>query len=72
MDTLHDRPISRSDRLPAQVLATVALVCAAIAFFWDAGVASFLLATIGVVLALGAGAATPDGWLVADDEGRAL
>ena len=72
MDTLHDRPISRSDRLPAQVLATVALVCAAIAFFWDAGVASFLLAIIGVVLALGAGAAAPDGWLVADDEGRAL
>lgn len=72
MDTLHDRPINRNDRLPAQALATAALVCAAIAFFWDAGVASFLLAIIGIVLALGAGAATPDGWLVADDEGRAL
>lgn len=72
MDTLADRPISRSDRLPAQMLAVTALVCAAIAFFRDAGAASFLLAIIGVVLALGAGAAAPDGWLIADDEGRAL
>lgn len=69
MDTLDDRPISRSDRLPAQMLAVAALVCAVIAFFWDGGAASFLLATAGVVLALGAGAVTPDGWLLDDEEG---
>ncbi|MDN5900177.1 MAG: hypothetical protein L0H74_08925 [Brachybacterium sp.] len=72
MDTAHDRPISRSDRVPAQALAAAALVCAAIAFFWDAGLASFLLATLGAVMALGAGAVTPDGWLVADDDEGSL
>lgn len=69
MDTAHDRQVSRTDRLPAQLLAVAALVCAAIAFFWDAGLASFLLASIGLALAVTAVAVTPDGWLVADDEG---
>ncbi|MDN5688493.1 MAG: hypothetical protein L0G94_17705 [Brachybacterium sp.] len=69
MDTAHDRQISRTERLPAQLLAVAALVCAAIAFFWDAGLASFLLASIGLALAVTAVAVTPDGWLVADDEG---
>lgn len=68
MDTTHDRPINWTDRLPAQILAVVALTLGAIGVFWDSGLPSFLLALAGAGLAFVAIAVTPDGWLVDPDE----
>lgn len=68
MDIALEESTPRRVRLPAQVLAGAALACAVVAFLWDAGLASFLLAWTGVVLALAAGAVSPDGWLIDDSQ----
>lgn len=68
MDTAHDAPIRWTERLPAQILIAVALTLSVIGVFWDSGLPSFLLVTIGAVLAFTAVVATPDGGLIADDE----
>lgn len=68
MDTTPESPTPRRSRRPAQLLACTALACVVVAFFWDAGLASFLLAWTGVVLAGAAVALSPDGWLVADTQ----
>jgi len=68
MDTAHDAPIRWTERLPAQALAAVALTVSVTGVFWDSGLPSFVLATAGAALAFTAVAATPDGWLIADDE----
>ena len=66
MDIAPEESTPCRGRLPAQVLAGAALACAVVAFLWDAGLASFLLAWRGVGLPRAAGAGTPDGGLIPD------
>ena len=68
MDTTPEMVTPRRSRLPAQALVVAALACAVAAFFWDAGLASFLLAWAGAGLAGVAVAVSPDGWLIDDGQ----
>lgn len=68
MDTTPEMVTPRRSRLPAQALVVAALACAVAAFFWDAGLASFLLAWAGAVLAGVAVVLAPDGWLIGDGQ----
>lgn len=63
MVTLHDTSILWTDRLPAQVAAVLAMLCAVTAVFWDSGLQSFLLALVGLVLSVASVLLTVDGWL---------
>lgn len=56
------------DRRPAQVGVLLGLLCAAVAFFWDSGLPSFLLALGGVAVTILGVCMTPDGWLVDPEE----
>lgn len=55
---------TRRDRLPAQVAVLLGLASAVVAFFWDSGLPSFLLALGGVAFTVLGAWLTPDGWLV--------
>jgi len=44
------------------------VLCAALAFLWNSGLPSFLLALSGVAVTLLGACLTPDGWLVDPEE----
>ncbi|MBP2384462.1 hypothetical protein [Brachybacterium sacelli] len=55
-------------RRPAQVAAMLGALCAAVAFLWDSGLPSLLLALGGVLVTILGACLTPDGWLVDPEE----
>lgn len=63
-----DTSPARHDRLPAQITVLLGVLCAAVAFFWDSGLPSFLLALGGVAITVLGVCLTPDGWLVDPEE----
>ncbi|WP_263310030.1 hypothetical protein [Brachybacterium atlanticum] len=59
---------TRRERIPAQVAVLLGLVSAGVAFFWDSGLPSFLLALGGLAVTVLGACLTPDGWLVDPEE----
>ncbi|PCC37578.1 hypothetical protein CIK66_18615 [Brachybacterium alimentarium] len=66
--TAPEHSPTRRDRCPAQVAVTLGLLFAAVAFFWDSGLPSFLLALFGALVTVLGACLTPDGWLVDPEE----
>lgn len=68
MDTSQDAPVHWTSRLPAQIAALLAILCATVAFFWDSGLPSFLLSLVGVGFAVAMTQLTVDGWLLGEEK----
>lgn len=68
MTTSHDTSMDRVDRRPAQTAAMLGVLFAVVAFFWDSGLPSFLLALVGLIVAVVGAFLSPDGWLVAEED----
>ncbi len=68
MDTSQDTPVHWTSRLPAQIAALLAILCATVAFFWNHGLSSFLLSLVGVGFAVAMTQLTVAGWLLGEEK----